>query len=116
MKFCIFTGPTLPAAEGQQQIDAIFLPPAAESDVYRAVLDRPVVIGLTGGYFERVPSVPYKQILRAMAQGIHVLGTSSIGALRAAELSLFVMEGVGAIYEMCARGHLDAARTMEVGR
>ncbi|KYG02992.1 hypothetical protein BE21_53765 [Sorangium cellulosum] len=108
MNLCIFTGPTLPAAEGQQHIDAIFLPPAAQGDIYRAALERPVAIGLIDGYFERVPSVSHKEILWAMAQGIHVLGASSMGALRAAELSLFGMEGVGAIYEGYARGVLDA--------
>ncbi|WP_437965139.1 TfuA-like protein [Sorangium sp. So ce260] len=108
MNLCIFTGPTLPAAEGQQHIDAIFLPPAAQGDIYRAALERPVAIGLIDGYFERVPSVSHKEILWAMAQGIHILGASSMGALRAAELSLFGMEGVGDIYEGYARGDLDA--------
>ncbi|AUX45898.1 hypothetical protein SOCE26_073980 [Sorangium cellulosum] len=108
MTLCIFTGPTLPAAEGQQQIDAIFLPPAAQGDIYRAALERPVAIGLIDGYFERVPSVSHKEILWAMAQGVHVLGASSMGALRATELSLFGMEGVGAIYEAYASGALDA--------
>ncbi|AUX22446.1 hypothetical protein SOCEGT47_029490 [Sorangium cellulosum] len=108
MTLCIFTGPTLPADEGARHIDAVFLPPAAQGDVYRAALDKPVAIGLIDGYFDRVPSVSHKEILWAMAQGIHVLGAASMGALRAAELSLFGMEGVGAIYEGYARGELDA--------
>jgi len=108
MTIYIFSGPTLGAAEGGREIDAIFLPPAAQGDVYRAALDRPVAIGIIDGYFERVPSVSHKEILWAMAQGVHVLGAASMGALRAAELSSFGMEGVGAVYEAYARGEIDA--------
>ena len=43
-------------------------------------------IGIIDGYFERVPSVWHKEILWAMAEGIHVFGSASMGALRAAEL------------------------------
>jgi hypothetical protein len=108
MTLYIFTGPTLRATEGKQQIDALFFPPAAQGDVYRAALSKPVAIGIIDGYFERVPSVSHKEILWAMAQGVHVLGAASMGALRAAELSLFGMEGVGHIYEAYARGDLKA--------
>ncbi|TKD03365.1 TfuA-like protein [Polyangium fumosum] len=108
MKLYIFTGPTLSAAEGKQWLDATFLPPAAQGDVYLAAREKPVAIGIIDGYFERVPSVSHKEILWAMAQGVHVLGAASMGALRAAELSFFGMAGVGAIYEAYARSELDA--------
>lgn len=108
MTLCIFTGPTLLAAEGMQHVEAVFLPPAAQGDVYRAALSKPVAIGIIDGYFERVPSVSHKEILWAMAKGVHVLGAASMGALRAAELSLFGMEGVGDIYTAYARGVLEA--------
>jgi hypothetical protein len=108
MTVCIFSGPTLSASEGRREIDAVFLPPAAQGDVYRAALDKPVAIGIIDGYFERVPAVSHKEILWAMAQGVHVLGAASMGALRAAELSLFGMEGVGPVYEAFACGDLEA--------
>ena len=108
MTICIFTGPTLPAEVGKQYLDAVFLPPAAQGDIYRAALSKPVAIGIIDGYFERVPSVSHKEILWAMAQGVHVLGAASMGALRAAELTLFGMEGVGDVYEAYARGELEA--------
>lgn len=108
MTISIFTGPTLSAADGRQHLDALFLPPAAQGDIYRAALEKPVAIGIIDGYFERVSSVSHKEILWAMAQGVHVLGAASMGALRAAELSLFGMEGVGAVYEAFACGELDA--------
>jgi hypothetical protein len=103
----VFTGPTLSAEDGAAELDATFLPPAAQGDVYRASLDRPRAIGIIDGYFERIPSVWHKEILWAMSQGIHVFGASSMGALRAVELEPFGMEGVGAVFEAFKRGELD---------
>ena len=86
---------------------ATCLPPAAQGDVYRATLTRPAAIGLIDGYFERVPAVWHKEILWALGQGIHVFGSASMGALRAAELAPFGMIGVGAIFEAYRDGVLE---------
>lgn len=102
----VFAGPTLSPAEGRHELDAVFLPPAAQGDVYRAALRRPRAIGLVDGYFDCVPSVWHKEILWAMAEGIPVFGSASMGALRAAELAAFGMVGVGAIFEAFHRGEL----------
>ncbi len=107
MSLFVFAGPTLSAEEGRRELDATFLPPAAQGDVYRAALQKPVAIGIVDGYFERVPSVSHKEILWAMSQGIHVFGAASMGALRAAELAAFGMEGVGAIFEAYRTGALE---------
>ena len=37
MKYCIFSGPTLPEAERGRLPDALWLPPAKQGDVYRAL-------------------------------------------------------------------------------
>ncbi|EPX58891.1 hypothetical protein D187_003606 [Cystobacter fuscus DSM 2262] len=103
----IFTGPTLSAQEGRAELDATFLPPVAQGDVYRAALGKPVAIGIIDGYFERVPAVWHKEILWAMSEGIHVFGAASMGALRAVELAPFGMEGVGTIFESFQRGELE---------
>ncbi|HYT12581.1 MAG TPA: TfuA-like protein [Candidatus Nitrosopolaris sp.] len=107
MSVVIFAGPTISAAEARSELDAEYLPPAAEGDVYRAARKRPQVIGIIDGYFERVPSVWHKEILWAMSQGIHVFGSASMGALRAAELEAFGMEGVGSIFEAFRDGILE---------
>ncbi|RKH88807.1 hypothetical protein D7Y21_13365 [Corallococcus sp. AB045] len=107
MNVVIFAGPTLSASEGARVLDATYLPPAAQGDLYRAALGKPVAIGLIDGYFERVPSVSHKEILWAMKQGVHVFGAASIGALRAAELSAFGMEGVGEIFKSFESGALE---------
>ncbi|HYL81593.1 MAG TPA: TfuA domain-containing protein, partial [Candidatus Acidoferrum sp.] len=68
---------------------------------------RPHAIGIIDGYFECVPAVWHKEILWAMTHGIHVYGSASMGALRAAELAPFGMEGVGAIFEGFRDGRLE---------
>jgi hypothetical protein len=103
----VFTGPSLSAEEGRRELDAVFLPPAAQGDLYRAALERPEAIGLIDGYFDSVPAVWHKEILWAMAEGIHVFGGASMGALRAAELAPFGMEGVGTLFEAFHRGELE---------
>lgn len=107
MSVVIFTGPTLTADEGRTVLNADYLPPAGQGDVYRAALRRPQVIGIVDGYFERVPSVWHKEILWSMSRGIHVFGSASMGALRAAELTAFGMEGVGSIFEAYRDGVLE---------
>jgi hypothetical protein len=99
MNVCVFLGPTLPAEEAAQVLDAVYLPPAAQGDVYLAANDGAEVIGVVDGYFQGAPSVWHKEILWAMSRGVHVLGSSSMGALRAAELSVFGMQGIGRIFE-----------------
>jgi hypothetical protein len=107
MKVIVFTGPTLSPREVMEVIDATCLPPVSQGDVYRAVAGRPDAIGIIDGYFERVPAVWHKEILWAMSEGVHVFGSASMGALRAAELVPFGMEGVGAIFEAYRDGVLE---------
>jgi hypothetical protein len=103
----VFTGPTISPTEARRELEAVYLPPAAEGDVYRATLKRPEAIGIIDGYFQSTPTVRHKEILWAMSQGIHVFGSASIGALRAVELAAFGMEGVGAIFESYRDGILE---------
>jgi hypothetical protein len=107
MSVVIFTGPSLSAADARRELQAEYRPPAEQGDVYRAAQNSPQVIGIIDGYFERVPSVWHKEILWAMSRGIHVFGSASMGALRAAELDAFGMEGVGSIFEAFRDGTLE---------
>lgn len=107
MTICIFTGPTLPPAEAARILDAEYLPPAAIGDVYRVACGKPWAIGIIDGIFENIPSVWHKEILWAMAQGIHVFGAASMGALRAAELCAYGMVGVGRIFEAYRDGEIE---------
>lgn len=82
----VFLGPSLPRDEARRIIAADFRPPARQGDVFRALADRPRVIALIDGVFESQPSVWHHELIAAAACGAHLLGASSMGALRAAEL------------------------------
>ena len=76
-----------------------FRPPVRQGDLYVAAREGPRAIGVIDGYFDGVPAVWHKEILWALANGIAVFGAASMGALRAAELHSFGMQGVGRIFE-----------------
>ena len=107
MSIYVFTGPTISAEDARKELRAEYLPPVSEGDVYRVTLKKPAAIGIIDGYFENVPSVWHKEILYALSRGVHVFGASSMGALRAAELAAFGMEGIGAIFQAYRDGHLE---------
>lgn len=110
MKLTVFLGPTLEAMMAHELLDkepdVEVLPPAKQGDLYLATERGAEVLGLVDGYFDQVESVAHKEVLWAMSKGVHVFGASSMGALRAAELSMFGMEGVGEIFEQFQRGDL----------
>lgn len=106
MNAVVFLGPTLNLADARRATAVTILPPASQGDIITLLDDAPDVIGIIDGYFERIPSVWHKEILLAMAEGVTVLGASSMGALRAAELAAFGMIGIGKIFELYRDGIL----------
>lgn len=103
-----FLGPTLPLSEASALCPgAEFRPPAKAGDLLTATLeDEPAVIALIDGEFYQSMSVWHKEILFALERDVSVLGSSSMGALRAAELAPWGMEGVGDVYRMYRSGEL----------
>src|ERR1700758_4110244 len=102
----VFSGPSLPLSKAPFVAGMEWRPPVRQGDLYKAALGRPALIGVIDGTFELVPTVWHKEILWAMAQGIHVYGAASIGALRAAELHSFGMVGIGRIFDAYRDGIL----------
>jgi hypothetical protein len=107
-----FAGPSLPAREilgacSTVAADVRVLPPIQQGDLLRGMSDLPDVVGIIDGCFHQVPAVLHKEILLALERGARVLGAASLGALRAAELDAFGMEGIGEIYRLYKDGHLD---------
>lgn len=91
-----FLGPSLDAvAAAAFGVDV--RPPAEQGSVVRAVLDGARVIALVDGVFGAVPAVRHMEILWALSRGVAVVGAASVGALRAAELGPFGMQGIGLI-------------------
>jgi hypothetical protein len=107
MNACVFVGPTLRPDDLPARAGISVLPPVAQGDVYRIARRRPRAIGIVDGYFEGALAVWHKEILFAMAEGVHVFGSASMGALRAAELHPFGMRGIGRIFEAYRDGELE---------
>lgn len=105
----VFLGPSLSRSEARRILpEAVFLPPAAMGDVLGALRRyQPHSIGLIDGTFLQNMSVFHKELLYAMDNGAYVLGSSSMGALRAAECAPYGMIGIGEIYEGFASGTLE---------
>ncbi|MGW4034072.1 TfuA-like protein [Streptomyces sp. NPDC004838] len=108
MTVVVFLGPSLPLEEAQALLpEAVFLPPARQADVATALtLHDPDVIALVDGEFHQARSVWHKEILVALERGTRVYGSSSMGALRAAELAPFGMLGRGEVFTLYASGEL----------
>jgi hypothetical protein len=68
---------------------------------------RPRAVVLIDGLFDERPAIRHKELLSLMTAGIPVIGGASMGALRAAELQVHGMVGVGSIFQAFARGTLD---------
>ena len=102
----VFLGPSLDRAAARAILEADYRPPAARGDLTRAVGDGAPVIGLIDGVFFQESSVGHREILAALRAGVRVVGASSMGALRAAELHTLGMEGVGEVFRMYRDGVL----------
>ena len=63
---------------------------------------------IVDGLFFQHPSVRHKELLTLIDDGVRVAGSSSMGALRAAELHQFGMEGYGWVFEGYRDGLLNA--------
>ena len=105
-----FLGPSLTVECAQAAAPGVrFLPPIRQGDLTTVVeFDKPRAVLILDGEFGQSLSVWHKEILAAISQGVRVIGASSMGALRAAELDRFGMEGVGTIYEYYRDNFLTA--------
>jgi hypothetical protein len=103
----VFLGPSLSRDEARGILDADYYPPARKGDVYRVLPSGVEAIILIDGVFHSTPSVWQRELLDAMDEEIEVLGASSMGALRAAELHPYGMIGHGTIFEWYRDGVLD---------
>jgi hypothetical protein len=98
-RIVVFLGPTLERGEASRCLDAIYQPPVEQGDIVRAVtLLRADIVVLIDGVFAKAPAVRHKEILWALNRGISIYGAASMGALRAAEMHPFGMQGHGLIY------------------
>jgi hypothetical protein len=102
----VFLGPSLARAKAEKILEADYRPPAKRGDLYNAARGGARIILLIDGVFFQECSVAHKEVLYALEAGARVLGASSMGALRASELDIYGMEGIGLIYQAYKSGHL----------
>lgn len=100
----VFCGPSVePSTISSILPGCTVLPPVKAADLLKLVnsthYERPTHVHIIDGLFYSTLSVRHKEILHLISQGITVSGSSSMGALRAAELSQYGMQGFGRIYD-----------------
>jgi hypothetical protein len=103
----IFLGPSLDAASARSILKATYLPPIKRGDLSQLSSEIKTV-GIIDGEFYQSLAVSPKEVLQLLDRGIKVYGSSSMGALRAAETHIYGMVGMGAIFEMYRDGMIDA--------
>ena len=108
MKSVVFLGPSLRLEEAYKLFpNACYKAPATQADIITAVeSDQADAIGLIDGVFLQNLSVWHGEICYALSRGVAVYGSSSMGALRAAETDVFGTVGIGRVYEWYANGYL----------
>lgn len=112
MRIDLYVGPSLRGEQLTRLVAEVpatvrVLPPARQGDVIRTFDDPPDVIALLDGVFFQSPALYHKELLASLDLGVRVIGACSMGALRAAELDQFGMEGVGRVYQLYRRGTID---------
>lgn len=110
MNAVIYLGPSLPRAAAEQELAAEYLPPIARGDLAELLRRRelPAAVGIIDGKFLSTLCVSPKEVLELVDRGVKVFGSSSMGALRAAECHHWGVVGVGAIFEAYRTGEVDA--------
>jgi hypothetical protein len=107
-KIIVFLGPSLEQTRAEKILPAEYRPPAKRGDLIAAARDGATIIGLIDGVFHQESAVAHREILTAIRHGITVIGASSMGALRAAEMDTLGMVGIGEIYRMYKNGELES--------
>jgi hypothetical protein len=105
-RIIVFLGPSLEREAAETILPAEYRPPAKRGDLLRAVQDGATVIGLIDGVFHQESAVAHREILAAIKKGVRVVGSSSMGALRAAEMDTLGMTGIGEVYRLYRSGEL----------
>ncbi|RYD65608.1 MAG: hypothetical protein EOP83_07015, partial [Verrucomicrobiaceae bacterium] len=100
----VFVGPSLSPALARELLPlAEIRGPIRRGDL--DAIDAPAVVAIIDGIFDSSHAVSPREIRTAVSRGIKVLGASSMGALRAAEIPQ--MLGVGRVYGMYRDGVID---------
>ena len=101
MKIKVYSGLTLSSDEVHRLLPgSICALPIRRSDILKDISDGVHVVAIIDGVFQQNLAVSPSEIMDAIRAGLRVYGSSSMGALRSAELSDFGMIGFGKIFEL----------------
>lgn len=99
-KIKIYSGLTLDENDVAKHFpEAVMTPPIQRGDIWNDIKDRVQVIAIIDGKFHQNLPVSINEIMDGLRCGIAIYGSSSMGALRAAELRTQGMIGHGKIFE-----------------
>ncbi|MET9568527.1 TfuA-like protein [Streptomyces virginiae] len=87
---------------------AVIHGPAGHGDLFRVSPDPGDTVLLIDGHYHQSGAVRHKEILEFLRRDVRIIGCSSMGALRAAELHTLGMEGIGEVFGLYASGAIDA--------
>ncbi len=108
-RFVVTAGPTIGVDDIRAVVpNAEVVQPISFGDALRYGLRPGDTLLIVDGLFFQHPSVRHKELLTLIDDGVRVAGSSSMGALRAAELHPFGMEGYGWVFEGYRDGLLEA--------
>ncbi|SOJ53743.1 hypothetical protein MSIMFB_01242 [Mycobacterium simulans] len=108
-RLVVTAGPTISVADIRAIApNAEVLPPISFGDTLGYGLLPGDTLLIVDVLFFQHPSVRHKELLTLIDDGVRVVGSSSMGALRAAELHPFGMQGYGWVFEGYRDGILDA--------
>ena len=109
MSVHVYHGPTVAADTIRQALPAAHLhPPIKHGDLMRLDVVPGDTVLIIDGLFHSAAAVRHKEVLHLLANGVHVVGASSMGALRAAELHPYGMVGIGWVFAAYRDGIIEA--------
>ncbi len=103
----VYLGPSLPIATARSLLNATYLPPLKRGDLANLPPDTKTA-GIIDGVFHHSLAESPKELIALLERGVRVYGSSSIGALRAAETHIYGMIGIGTIFQMYRDREIDA--------
>lgn len=114
VKILIYTGLSLPFSEAKEILDShddievVYKRPIKRGDLSHDIKENPDIIAIIDGVFHQNSAVGHREIISVMKKGVKVYGSSSMGALRASELDVLGMEGIGYCYNEYASGNVTS--------
>ncbi len=108
VRVVIFTGNSISHEDARKILRANYQPPVRRFQLEKFVQKGYKVIGIIDGIFFDRAAVGHREILSALDAGVKVIGGASMGALRASELDVHGMIGVGKVYEWYRDGVIES--------